>query len=375
MKIKLLLPFLLLPLLLAGCQQPDDDVDFPEPEPQKPVKEMILGQWDNYSTTYQEYDADANVIKTVTSKTNITFEIDTASVDFYTRLDRKGLNYNAYTLTEKDGKYYIEWSADTYSGTERYQITSISDSTMTWEVTDSLHDYVKREFRRLQTTTKYKLTGNWTASTTKKVTYDASGSVVNTESVATEFNKLDIYKDQRAFVYWNEKENSDGSYYYKVANENSGKADLHFQGDDTYFDVEVSSISDNKMTWKRMQSPTVAYVTEFTKVDKPIVPDKSVAAKVIGKWVERDFPGSPYYTLDGKHLSIKSNLDLWGEGLYSIVERDGKAYISYLGLDNSWNTYEITQLSANSMTWVPTDKPFLPDTFTIPGTIVLSRTQ
>ena len=129
-------------LLLAGCQKPDDEVDFPEP--QKPVSERILGTWINTKTTFVELDSTGKPFNEVihdhpySYPKGYFYKIDRNSVTTFYSLDNQDEMQESvgYTLTESRGKIYI--GRETIIGPTVYEITILTDSTMTWVMNDSL---------------------------------------------------------------------------------------------------------------------------------------------------------------------------------------------------------------------------------------------
>lgn len=122
-------------LLLAGCQ-PDNDVDFPEP--QKPVSELIQGDWNHVSGTKAVRDSVGNVLFELTSyQDNDVYAINKTDVIIYHNPEHHDNYGGAYTLTRSGGKHYIEFN-DVINGYAKYEITAISNSRMTWEMNDSL---------------------------------------------------------------------------------------------------------------------------------------------------------------------------------------------------------------------------------------------
>lgn len=362
---------LLLCLLFTSCT-PDDGVDMPEPQPQKPVSELIEGDWDLYTKIY--IDSSGNETPSTRNQT-LVYSISNNSyyVIDYPYEGGAGGRYGDYTIFESGGKDYIETDEDV-SGHAVFQITSITDSTMIWEMTDSLAqlsdayqgEHFKMKFKKLQASPRIKVLGNWNETKSTKVTYDASGNVISTEEVAPDIKLLQFTKDETVFVYRNQ-DNSDAAYRY-VLEQGADTTSLILTspaaGSATILHATITAISDSKMTWKQKESPTVSYITEFTKVAKPTVPVNSVAAKIIGEWAEQDttLQGGYTYVLDGTNIQIYTNPDeIFAIDKYSVIERDGKTYLSYLEYENYRYNYEITQLSDSSMTWVPVHKqPFLP---------------
>lgn len=122
--------------MLAGCQ-PDDGVDIPEP--QKPVSDIIQGEWLLSTSISQEHNADGNLIHQDTlhfhnniwifSKVDIL--IPGPPPDYH---DARG---GSYTLTKSGGRNYIEFD-DKFDGYAKFEITAIEDTKMTWVMNDSL---------------------------------------------------------------------------------------------------------------------------------------------------------------------------------------------------------------------------------------------
>ncbi|MBF9252800.1 hypothetical protein I2I11_05830 [Pontibacter sp. 172403-2] len=121
MKKLFLLPMMVC-LLLAGCQDPDDDVDMPEP--QKPVSELIQGEWDGVPS----YGSDSGHEQWNYSFDNGEFRAADAN-------DPEEYSFGEYTLSESGGKNFIEL-VDNFESSAKYEITAISDSAMTWKLTD-----------------------------------------------------------------------------------------------------------------------------------------------------------------------------------------------------------------------------------------------
>ncbi|WP_242916852.1 hypothetical protein [Pontibacter liquoris] len=385
---KLLLLLFFLPLLLAGCQDPDDDVDFPKPEPQKPVSELIQGEW----VQSARIDIDQNGNETThDNKYYNRWQFDEHDLYILSSPDGHDAQGGAYTLTRSGGKDYIAFGTAN-EGNTTYEITSITDSTMLWELTDSLSqlsdahqgEHFILKFRRLETTPEYKITGNWSPSKTTKVTYNAAGNVVSRKAAANEVNALQIVSSDKAvFVDWN-NDKIDAGYNYTL-DEGLNSTTLTLKSpatNDVALQVKLTSLSENRMTWERKESATIAYITEFTKVDNLAPPDGSKAAKMIGEWIQDDpaFPGGLHYAFYGSNFEIYTtpDHDVVAGGPYFVIEREGKTYFSYLDDDASRNNYEVTKLSDNSMTLVPADDlPFLPGygENTYGGTIVLTRSK
>lgn len=124
MKKNLLLPVMFIALLFSGCQ-PDDDVDMPKPE--KSISEQILGEWIHtpFNRPYSFYD----------TFIEITYYEDDEDAENYDGHNKGQWNY--YKVKEKDGKTFIE-GEEPNEGYVIYEITEFTDSTMTWEMNDSL---------------------------------------------------------------------------------------------------------------------------------------------------------------------------------------------------------------------------------------------
>jgi len=382
MKNKLLLSLLLLPFLLAGCQ-PNDDVDFPEPKPQKPVSELIKGDWDQYAIT----NIDDNGTKTTkyTQYEKYSLSNGGITVSYGSDAENTSITRGDYTLSESGGKNYIEVLLDNVEGYTKYELVSITDSTMIWEMNDSLAQYANYHeghyllhFRTTKTSPKYLLPGNWNANKATKVTYDASGNIVSSEDVAKEFNAVQFIGESEVFINWNNGNNNSGYFYRWEQDAENATLDIREHANSaTALLVDIRDISDSRMTWERKESAIVSYVTEFTKVDKPAAADNSVAAKIIGEWIKKSatFPEGLFYTLDGNSLGVTLNQSKVDGGMYAVIERGGKAYLSYQDDDLTWHSYEITNVSDSSMTWIGASEPFLPDSDNKPGTVELTRSE
>ncbi|MBF9252801.1 hypothetical protein I2I11_05835 [Pontibacter sp. 172403-2] len=386
MKKQLLLPFLFIALYFSACT-PDDNVDMPQPEPQKPISELIEGDWD----LYMQIDIDSSGNETPSTKNQtLVYSISNNSyyVIDYPYEGGAGGRYGDYTIFESDGKNYIETDEDV-SGHAVFQITSITDSTMTWEMTDSLAqlsdayqgEHFKMKFKTLQSSPRIKVLGNWNATKSTKVTYDALGNVISTEEVTPDIKLLQFTEDENVFVYWNQ-DNSDAAYRY-VLEQGADTTSLILKSPAaryaTILHATITAISDSEMIWEQEESPTVSYITEFTKVVKPTVSDNSVASKIIGEWTEQDTTNPYTYVLDGSEMQIYTNPDeVFATVKYSVIERNDKTYLSYQEAEDYRYNYEITQLSDSSMTWVPVHKlPFLPgyNENTYGSTTVLTRSK
>ncbi|MBF9252799.1 hypothetical protein I2I11_05825 [Pontibacter sp. 172403-2] len=131
-------------LLLVSCQYPDDDVDMPEPEPEKPVSERILGTWINTRTTFIELNSTGKPLNKFihdhpySYPRGYFYSIDSNYVTTFYSLDNQDEMQESvgYTLTESKGKTYI--GEETFIGTTVYEITILTDSTMKWVMNDSL---------------------------------------------------------------------------------------------------------------------------------------------------------------------------------------------------------------------------------------------
>lgn len=263
MKNKFLLPFLSVALLLASCKEADDEIDFPIP--QKPVAEQIQGEWVNHT----RIEIDSAGKETTYPQGDRVYSISEEAiiVSYY-----GDYLHAEYTTSESGGKDYIVWT-DPLLGHAVYEITSISDSTMTWEMTDSLSQlsdayqgrHFKLEFRTRVKPFAEKLNGIWYVNTTTKVTYDSAGNIINREKVSNEINSYEFY-EYELFINLNGKEGNEGPYEYS-SKEDAGKTFLEYYDSSTSTTIvhEVLSFSDDKMVWERKESPTVSYIIEFAK--------------------------------------------------------------------------------------------------------------
>lgn len=257
MKNKLLLSFLFLVILAAGCRHPDDDIDFPEPEPKKPISELIQGIW--YTTPkamYFRYDITDKYIRALHDATGH---------------EAGGGNY---TLKKSGGKTYLELD-DRFNAYQIYEIPSITDSTMTWEVTDSLaqlwdeetRPHVLRFKKRVKHPLEDKIIGSWNTISTTKVTYNAAGTLVKKEEYANETRGFEFEIDwlivllpqngsgtDEAFGTWNLK-GSGGNTYLTYSHDN----------DPTMVTNKIIAVTDKKMVWERKESATVSYIIVLNK--------------------------------------------------------------------------------------------------------------
>ncbi|WP_242916850.1 hypothetical protein [Pontibacter liquoris] len=242
----------MLPLLITGCQEPNDDVDFPKPQPQKPVSELIKGSWYKASSNaYSRYDITDKVITTLT--------------------DPMGMNEGGadYTLKQSGGKTYIELN-DLNALYQIYQITSISDSAMTWEVSDSLarlwfEDTKPHQLqfkKRVKHPLEDKITGFWDTAKTTKVTYNAAGNVVKEEKVANQTRGFEFEIDWCTVFFPLTESGREYAYGDWLLKDISGKTFLSYNDEDhpTMITNEILSVTGDKMVWKSTESATVAYI-------------------------------------------------------------------------------------------------------------------
>ncbi|WP_347158505.1 hypothetical protein [Pontibacter chitinilyticus] len=269
MKNKLSLFLLFFPLLLVGCQHPDDDVDFPRPEPQKLVSELILGKW--YQYAYVTSDATG---QETTQPTGNYLRYDISENNISILSNREGMDQGGgdYTLKDSGGRTYLELN-DFNLLYEIYEIKSITDSTMTWEVNDSLSQLWfspvgphQLKFRkRIKHPLEDKIMGYWDTDSTIKVMYDTAGKVIKKEGVANNTSSFNFGIDWMEVSLpatggyyeggWSLKD-SDGKTYLTY----SADSNKSFPATATY---QVVSVSNNKMVWERKESPTVSYLVEL----------------------------------------------------------------------------------------------------------------
>ncbi len=183
-------------------------------------------------------------------------------------------------LKESGGKTYLElYNRSLY---EIYEITSINDSSMTWEVTDSLSqlwaenpppyplsEHFKMTFkRRVKHPLEDKIIGGfWNVDSTIKVTYDAAGNIIKKEGSSNQ-NRLFNFEIDIAEIYPPQNE-PDADYYEAswILKDREGKTYLEYDSEDytTMIINQVISVTDDKMVWERKESPTVSYIIELSR--------------------------------------------------------------------------------------------------------------
>jgi len=134
MKKLLLLPITIC-LLFAGCQDPDDDVDMPDP--QAPISEVIKGEWNLSTGTWILHDTAGNIVSEDTAHFDDNLWIFSEDDILIPGPDDHDARGGAYTLTKSEGKNYIEFN-DKFDGYAKFEITAITDNQMTWVMNDSL---------------------------------------------------------------------------------------------------------------------------------------------------------------------------------------------------------------------------------------------
>jgi len=268
MKKLFLLP-ILFSLLFAGCQQPDDEVDFPEP--QKPVAERIIGVWINYADIFIDRDGK----ETTVPRDYLVYYIKDNGIYIYSNPEGHDQDGGAYTLSETGGKHYIEWNSNNM-GHVKYEITTLTDSTLTLEMTDSLaqllegypgkyyHNVMKFR-RRIKHPLEDKVKSTWRTDTTTKVIYDTAGNIIKQEQVPNETYTYDINTDH-LYINWKDEAKEETYAEYSLK-DRDGKTylELEYEDPSTTASYQIISVSDDKMVWEQKVSPTVSYIIEFTK--------------------------------------------------------------------------------------------------------------
>lgn len=249
MKKVLLFPIMIC-LLLAGCQDPDDDVDMPVPEePQKPENDLIIGVWENKNND--------NV-----------YEFDETDYVLYWGGQAQDQGRGDYSLIKEGDETFIKikgYLGDyTVGDYTTFEITSITDSSMTWETDipspeppfDSRH--VEVDFR------KRKAVGHWRTTSTTKVTYDGNGMIIK-DTVGNQTEGYDIDAINLTVYPAGEGESSYRADYY-IDYAEAGRINLFIIDEaQNFYNYELASVTEDKMTWIQKESPTVSYIIEFDK--------------------------------------------------------------------------------------------------------------
>ncbi len=268
MKNLYLLPMLFL-LLLAGCQKPDEEVPLPDPE--KPISELLIGDWRNY----ERITIDADNKETTHPITYTVYHIKPEILSIYYNVEGHDQGGGRYTITKSGNRNYIEW-IDNINGYAKYEITAITDSSMTWEMTDSLaalsdlnqDEHFRLSFRKMiKHPLESKITGFWDTDTTTRVTYDAAGNILKTEGVTNQISSYEI-EPEYLVIYWatENPENSMTEYTFRDEAEKTYlEYTLYREGTTTAYSYEIVSVTDDTMVWKQQVSPTVSYLTTFTR--------------------------------------------------------------------------------------------------------------
>lgn len=241
MKKHLLLPFLFMALFFTSCT-PDGEVDMPEP--QKPISERILGVWESGSV----------------------YEFSENSYTLFPRGQYHNLVEEDYSIIEEDNKTFIKLK-NGVGDYMTYEITSFTDSTMTWEMNENSSQPPYEEFHSKIEFRRRKVIGQWRTISTTKVTYDTDGSVLKEEQVDNKTKGFNI--DAVSLLAYRNDQSGEADYadYYVKYTQNGGMTlTLYYLDIPEVVDVvEVTSITDNQMTWIQKESPSVSYIIELEK--------------------------------------------------------------------------------------------------------------
>jgi len=257
MKRLVLLP-LMVCLLLAGCQYPDDDVNMPEP--QKPVSELVQEKWLYASDSSYYYFA--NVADSA-EYDGVFFRPPTDVEQEYGEVTANTV-IGSYTLIKSPGKTYIELINYFHKqdGTHsRYTITTISDSKMVWEQ-ESGEGPFSLEFTKIepnidpQQPISKLIQAGW---------YVLPASLHNFPDIYSFFNG-------NRFHIFNEVGIKDQLFYYSLMQQNSKTYIKYYNIDPAtaphqppISTFEILHVSDKRMTLKSIQDDGSIEISELIR--------------------------------------------------------------------------------------------------------------